>query len=81
MQEQSLADRQPQTSLIDGLGEVTTQILLFSGADDFVCDVEAAKFLHEEIASSAKHIVYEECGHMPCMYKRLEFYKDLLKFL
>ncbi|UNI18605.1 hypothetical protein JDV02_004860 [Purpureocillium takamizusanense] len=78
---QRAADAQPEANVIGDLSRVTADVLLVSGRDDFICSVEASAQAREAIGPRARHVVYEECGHMAWIEKRDEFFKDLLAFL
>lgn len=78
---QRAADAQPEAVVIADLGRVTADVLIVSGSDDFICSVDASAQAKEAIGAKAKHVVYEECGHMAWIEKKDEFFKELLAFL
>lgn len=45
------------------------------------CSPEVSKAALKGIGVKAKHIVYPNCGHMPWIESRDEFFEDVMRFL
>lgn len=78
---QNKANRLPEAALIDSLGKVTGSVLLISGQDDMFCPPEVSKAALQGIGANAKHIIYPNCGHMPWIESKDEFFRDVMRFL
>ncbi|KAJ2982937.1 hypothetical protein NQ176_g1068 [Zarea fungicola] len=74
-------DSSPEANLVPGLNEITADVLLISGANDFICSLEMSKVAVHGIGSKAQHLVYENCGHFPWIENKNQFYKDVIEFL
>ena len=78
---QNAVDKLPEANLVNDLDKVTADTLIISSTDDFICSVEESEVIQEAIGAKAKLIIYEECGHMPWIEKKEEFFRDLMEFL
>ncbi|KAJ6438269.1 alpha/beta hydrolase family domain-containing protein [Purpureocillium lavendulum] len=78
---QRAADAQPEAVVVDDLSKVTADVLIVSGREDFICSVEASRFAQQAIGPKAKHVIYEECGHMSWIEKKDELFKEIMAFL
>jgi pimeloyl-ACP methyl ester carboxylesterase len=78
---QRQADGQPSASIMDSLHKVKGKTLFISGADDFICGVDASSAAMVKMGSIATHVVYGGCGHMPWIERREEFFRDVVKFM
>ncbi|KAK2601523.1 hypothetical protein QQS21_004908 [Conoideocrella luteorostrata] len=78
---QDEADEMPESNLFDNLDAVTADTLLISGSDDFICTVAASRAAQKGIGSRAKHVVYQDCGHMPWIESEEAFFRDVKEFL
>lgn len=78
---QGAAEAKPDAVLIGNLGKITANVLLISGRDDFICGVQESEAAREGIGAKAKHVIYEDCGHMPWIENKDESFKDLMGLL
>lgn len=80
---QNAADDKPEAALVKGLEKVTAEVLVITGAQDFIIGVEGSQFVVDGVtaAKSRKHVVYKESGHMPWIEEKEAFFKDVLEFL
>ncbi|KAJ2981469.1 hypothetical protein NQ176_g2006 [Zarea fungicola] len=74
-------DSSEEANLIPGLHKVTANVLLISGAEDFICSLEMSQVAIKGIGSKARHIAYEKCGHMQWVEHKEQFNEDILEFL
>ncbi|KAK5998649.1 hypothetical protein PT974_01030 [Cladobotryum mycophilum] len=78
---QNAVDNLPEASHVEDLDKVTADTLIIISTEDFICSVEESKYIQAGIGANAKLIVYDECGHMPWIEKKDDFYRDLMAFL
>lgn len=80
---QNTADAKPEAALVNALDKVTAEVLIITGAHDFIIGVEGSQFVCDgmKAAKSKKHVVYKESGHMPWIEEKEAFFKDVLEFL
>jgi proline iminopeptidase len=62
------------------LNKIQAQTLIFSGKDDWICDIQQAKVLHHGINHSIL-VILDKCGHFPWKDQREKFLTFMNDFI
>ncbi|CAM6101233.1 unnamed protein product [Calypogeia fissa] len=77
---QSKKDKADPFPHVAELENVTAKTLILSGREDAVCSVAAMERTRDGIKGS-RLVVWEDCGHVPWIEKKEEFFEEVTKFL